>query len=142
MPSGVVCATWSMYGKSSSRFEDARGAAEVVERERGVPALGEPQRELLVEAVETADVGEDDHADPRAVVGEREEPGNLGAVGRLEDEILGAHGGAAGDRRDRRDGVELEAHGSSTLHRPGRPETGEKPGQPERMSASASAVLI
>ena len=33
--------------------------------------------------------------------GQRQEPGDLGAVGRLEDEILRAHGGAAGDRRDR-----------------------------------------
>ena len=45
-------------------------APEVVERDRGIPALGEPQRELLVEAVQPADVGEDHDADaapaPRA----------------------------------------------------------------------------
>ena len=37
-------------------------ASEVVERDRGVPALGEAQGELLVEAVEAADVREDHDA--------------------------------------------------------------------------------
>src|SRR4051812_20112017 len=32
-------------------------ASEVVECERGEPALGEPKRELLVEVVEAADIG-------------------------------------------------------------------------------------
>jgi hypothetical protein len=93
-------------------LRDAGRAPEVVERERSEAALGEPERELLVEAVEPPDVRQDDDAHARAVVGEREERGELRPVGRREDDVLGANRGAAGDRGDRRDGVELEAHPS------------------------------
>ena len=91
------------------------GASEVVERDCGVAALGEAERELLVEAVQPADVGEDDDSDPRAVVRLRREGGEPRAVRRLEHDVLGAHRRTAGDRRDRRDRVELEAHRGPTL---------------------------
>ena len=35
---------------------DAGGTPEVVEGDRGIPPLGEAKRELLVEAIETADI--------------------------------------------------------------------------------------
>src|SRR5215831_19822663 len=47
---------------------DPGRAAEVVDRDRPVPALGEAQRELLVEAVEPAHVREDHDARPRRLV--------------------------------------------------------------------------
>ena len=46
-------------------FCNAGRAAEVVDRDRVVPPLGEAKRELLVEPIEPADVGQDD--DPDAV---------------------------------------------------------------------------
>src|SRR5579884_3610259 len=50
---------------------DAGGAAEVVEGERGVPTLGKPQGELLVEAVQPPHVGQDHDAAAGLAVGER-----------------------------------------------------------------------
>ena len=58
-------------------LRDARGAPEVVDRDRLVPALGEAERELLVEAVEPADVREDHDPGAARLVrggGERGEP--------------------------------------------------------------------
>ena len=94
----------------------AGGAAEVVERDRGVPALGEPQRELFVEVVEAAHVREDHDAGGRRVFGRREERRELVAVGRRQHEVV-VRDGRAGDPRDRRLGVEVEAHGCLTLLR-------------------------
>ena len=76
---------------------DAGRAAEVVERDRGDAALGEAQRELLVEAVEAADVGEDHDARRRRLVRDRAERREPVAVGRLEHEVVVRDGGA-GDR--------------------------------------------
>ena len=95
-------------------LRSTRGAAEVVERHRRDPTLGEAQRELLVEAVEASDVREDHDTDLGGTVRSRREGGEAVAVSRLEDEVLMRDGGTA-DHGDRRDGVELEAHG---LHEP------------------------
>ena len=114
MPSGVVSATCSGYGKSSSRFDDAGGAAEVVDRDGLVPALGEAERELLVEVVEPAHVREDDDPGRGRLVGMSRERGEVVAVGCLEHEIL-VRDGRARDHRDRRRGVEVEAHGRVEL---------------------------
>ena len=88
---------------------DAGGAAEVVERDRRVAPLGKAQRELLVEAVEAADVGEDDDADAARLVGQRRKGREPVAVRRLEHEIL-VRDGRAGDDGDRRGRVVVEAH--------------------------------
>ena len=69
---------------------DARRAAEVVERDGGVAALGEAQRELLVEAVEAAHVGQHDDADRRRLVGQRHERREPRSVGGLERDVLRA----------------------------------------------------
>jgi len=97
-----------MYSKSSPRF------AAPAERHGRDPTLGETQCQLLVEPVEAAHVREDDDADLAGLVRSRREGRKAVAVGRLEDEILVGDGGAA-NRRDRRNGVELEAHGSASL---------------------------
>ena len=93
-------------------LRDPGRAAEVVERDGGEPALGEPQRELLVEPVETADVREDHDARRRRLVGERGEGREAVAVRGLELEVL-VRDGRARDHRDRRQRVEVEAHGES-----------------------------
>src|SRR5581483_2636250 len=49
-------------------LRDAGRAAEVVDRDGAVAALREPQRDFLVEAVQTAHVGQDDDADRRRLV--------------------------------------------------------------------------
>ena len=54
---------------------DAGGAPEVVEGDGGIAALAEAQRELLVEAVEAADVREHDDADRAGLVREGGEGG-------------------------------------------------------------------
>jgi hypothetical protein len=89
-------------------------AAEVVERDGGDPTLGKPQCQLLVEPVKAAHVREDHDADLAWLVGSRREGRKAVAVSRLENEILVGYGGAA-NRRDRRHGVEFEAHGSASL---------------------------
>jgi hypothetical protein len=88
---------------------DARRAAEVVERDRRVAALGEAERELLVEAVEPADVGEDRDADACWFIRGRHERGEAVAVAPLENEVVVGHRGTA-EHRDRRRRVQLEAH--------------------------------
>ena len=88
----------------------AGGAPEVVEGDRGIAALAEAQRELLVEAVEAADVREHDDADGPRLVRDGGERGELVAVGRPEGEILRPHRRPTREGRDRRQGVELEAH--------------------------------
>jgi hypothetical protein len=90
----------------------AGGAAEVVERERRVAALRKAQGQLLVEAVQPADVREDHDSGVRHRVGSREEGCEAVAVPRLEHEVV-VRDGRTGDHRDRRRGVELEAHGRS-----------------------------
>ena len=87
-------------------------APEIVDRDRRDPALRKPQRKLLVEPVEAADVREDDDAAPGRLLGRRREGGKAVAVGRFEDEILVADC-AALDRRHGRQRVELEAHGAT-----------------------------
>ena len=94
---------------------DAGGAPEVVEGDCGVPPLGEAKRELLVEAVQAADVRQDDDADPRAVVKYGSEGGEARPVGCLERDVLGEDGRPARERRDRRHGVEFEAHVFPTI---------------------------
>ena len=88
----------------------AGGAPEVVERDGGDPALGEAQRELLVEAVEAADVRQDHDTRACRLVGRRRERGEAVPVGRLEDEVV-VRDRRPGDDGDRRQRFELEAHG-------------------------------
>ena len=95
---------------------DAGGAAEIVEGDRGVAALGEAQRELLVEAVEAADVRQDHDAGRDFSVRHRPERGEAVAVLARQDEVVVGDGGAR-DPRDRRLGVEVEAHGSRAYER-------------------------
>ncbi len=70
------------------------GAAEVVERDRRVAALREAERQLLVEAVEAADVGQDH--DPRRgrLLRHGLERREAVPVGGLEHEIVVRDGGA------------------------------------------------
>ena len=86
-----------------------RGTAEIVERHRRDPTLGETQRELLVEAVKAAHVRKDHDTDLGGLLWRRREGCETVAVSRLEDEVLVRDGGAA-DHGDRRNGVQLEAH--------------------------------
>ena len=74
---------------------DACGPAEVVERDRGVAALGEAQRELLVEAVEPTDVREHDDPDPGRLVRVR-------AEGREAVAVATPRGQGPRERRPRR----------------------------------------
>ena len=84
------CRLWDVLapGELVAALGDPRRAPEVVDRERGEPALGKPQRELLVEAVEAADVRENDDADPARLVGQGRERRELIPVSGFEDEIL------------------------------------------------------
>ena len=91
----------------------AGGAAEVVEGDGGIATLAEAQGELLVEAVEPADVGEHDDADPAGLIGDGREGSEQRAVGCLEGEILRPHRCSAREGRDRRQRIELEAHRES-----------------------------
>jgi hypothetical protein len=101
-------------GEVIPALADTGCSAEVVDRNRGDATLGEAQRELFVEAVQAANVGE--NRDPVARGrfrdgGERRKPR---PVSRLEDEIPVRDGGA-GDGGHRRLGIELEAHYGATL---------------------------
>ena len=86
------------------------GATEVVERNGGEATLRQAQGDLLVEAVEPADIREDHDADARRVIRRRGERGEAVPVTCVQDEVLVRDGGAPDDR-DRRNRVELEAHG-------------------------------
>src|SRR5947207_6286035 len=86
----------------------AGGPTEVVERERRVTALGEAQRQLLVEAVETADIGQDHDAGVRRLLRRGQERGEAVAVAGLQHDVL-VRDGRTGDDRDRRQRVEVEA---------------------------------
>ncbi len=97
-------------GKVLPTLGNAGGAAEVVDRDRGVAELGEAERKLLVEAVEAAHVGKDHDADPGRLIRGRMESGKAVAVRRLELEIV-VRDRSACDRGHRWHGVELEAHG-------------------------------
>src|SRR4051794_40653249 len=98
----------------------AGGAPEVVDRDRVVAGVGEALRELDVEAIEAADVREDDHGGAAGRLGGlRQGGGELGAVRRRQLELLGpgaaGHGRAADEvgGQVRRVGVKGEAHGDS-----------------------------
>lgn len=67
---------------------DARRATEVVDGNCRVTALRKAQGQLFVEAIEAANVREDDDANVRALLGRREERGEAIAVGGLELEIF------------------------------------------------------
>src|SRR5262249_38151460 len=87
-----------------------RGApAEVVDRDRFVPSLGEAECELLVEPVEAADVGQDHDAGGARLVRACGKGGEAVAVRRFEDEVVVRDRGSAydGDRRLR---VRFVAH--------------------------------
>jgi hypothetical protein len=95
-------------------LRDAGGAAEVVERDRADVALGEAECELLVEAVQAANVGQDDDAFVRRRIGCCGERREAIPVGRFQDEVL-VRDRRAGDARDRRRGIEVEAHAFGSL---------------------------
>jgi len=80
---------------------DTGAPTEVVDRDRGIAALREAQRQLLVEVVEAADVGEDHHADRDRLLGGGGEGREAVAVGGFEHHVLVRDGGA-GDDCDRR----------------------------------------
>ena len=92
----------------------ARRPAEVVEGNGGIAALGEAECELLVEAVEPTHVRQDHDAGRRPFVGKCTERGELVAVRSLEHELV-VRDGRARDNGDRRQRVEVEAHGSKTI---------------------------
>ena len=89
-------------------------AAEVVERERRVAALREAQGQLLVEAVEAAHVRQDHDALRRGLLGSGQEGGEAVPVARLQHEVV-VRDRRAGDDRDRRRGIEVEAHGRDAV---------------------------
>ena len=89
-------------------------SAEVVDSERRVAALCKAQCQLLVEAVEAAHVGEDHNADLGRLVRGREKRGEAVSVGGPEDEVIVRDSGP-GDRGDRRQGIQLEAHGRAAV---------------------------
>ena len=95
---------------------DAGRSPEVVERERRVAALGEAEGELLVEPVQPTDVGEDHDPGRGRLVRGRQERGEAVSVTRLQHQVIVRDGGA-GDDGDRRDRVELEAHGPGSVGR-------------------------
>jgi hypothetical protein len=103
------------------------GAAEVVDRDRRIPAFREPERELLVEAVQPADVREDDDARFRVAVGRREECGEVGAVGGPERQVV-VRDGRARDDGNRRSGIEVEADGAEFTSRTDSSATGRARG--------------
>ena len=76
--------------------------------------LGEPERELLVEAVEPADVRQDDDADASRLVRRRGEGREAVPVLRVEHEHV-VRDRSAGDRRNGWQRVELEAHPVATI---------------------------
>src|SRR5262249_46661042 len=88
---------------------DARGAAEVVDRDRLGAVLGEAAREVAVVGVQAADVGEDDDPRPVRLGGARLVGHEPVAVGGLEDGLLRVEG-AALDGGDGRTGIVVEAH--------------------------------
>src|SRR4051812_13696052 len=98
---------------------DTCGATEVVEGDGRVTPLGEAHRELLVEPVEAADVGQDHDAGGDFSLGQRPERGEAVAVLALEDEVVVRDSGAR-DARDRRLGVEVETHGAASLRKEAR----------------------
>ena len=66
----------------------ARGSPEVVDRDRCDSPLGEAERELLVEAIEPADVGQHDDSFAARLFRLGGEGGEPVSVGRLEDQVL------------------------------------------------------
>lgn len=93
-------------------FLHTRSAPEVVERHSRIAALGKAQRELLVEPVEPANVGQDDHPDAAGRLGKSCEGREAVAVLSLENEISMRDGGA-GDPRNGRSGIQVEAHAAT-----------------------------
>ena len=88
---------------------DPRRTAEVVDRDRVEAALREAQRELLVEGVQPAYVGQDHDADPRRRFRLGRERHERRAVGGAQRQGLVRYRGAR-DRRHRGPGIEVEAH--------------------------------
>ena len=76
-----------------------------------IAVLGEPERQVLEEGVEAADVGQDHDPGAARLGGLRDVGGEVVPVGRVELGLAGVEG-AAGDRRDRRPGVGVVAHGA------------------------------
>jgi hypothetical protein len=99
-------------------LSDAGRAAEVVDRDRRDPPLGEAERQLLVEPVEAADIREDDDPGAARRLRKREERREPRPVARLELEVAMVDRRARDDR-DGRLGVVLEAHrqGDDTVDR-------------------------
>jgi hypothetical protein len=92
----------------------ARRPTEVVDRDRVDAALGEAEGKLFVEAIEPPNVREADDADPVGLVGGRLEGCEAVAVGRLELDVV-VRDRSAGNSGDRRQRVEVEAHGTQSI---------------------------
>src|SRR5215211_4410881 len=104
-------------GKVVLALADTRGSAEVVDRDGGDAAFGEPERELLVETVEPADVGQDDDAAPARLVRHRVERREAVPVRGLEHDLVVRHGRTAEYGNGRRR-VEVKAHAERDDTRP------------------------
>ena len=84
---------------------------EVIERRRMDPGLGEAHGEVLVEGVQTADVGEDDDRRPSGLLGGGRVGREPGAVGGGQEEVTPVgRARSTGDRRKRRTRARLVAH--------------------------------
>ena len=93
---------------------DAGRAAEVVDRNRREAALGEPEGELLVEAVQAADVREDRDPDRGRLLRNGPERSEPVAVRGAQDEVV-VGDSRAGEDGDRGQGVGVEAHRRNRL---------------------------
>src|SRR4029077_4892487 len=79
------------------------------DREPLDPVFREPERELLVEAVEAADIGKDEDCCARRL-GWASPKGHHAVAVRRHERLDPAIEGAAGDRRGRWQAVVIEAH--------------------------------
>src|SRR4051794_24553201 len=92
------------------------GPPEIVDGECVDAVLREPERELLEERMEAADVGQDDDAGSAWRRGAGPECPELVAIRCRERQLVRIERGAR-NRNDRRSGVEVEAHAAGTSTR-------------------------
>ena len=112
MPAHVVLTSRVVVEVVAARLGTG-GPPEPVDRERVDAVLGEPQGELLVVRVEPADVGQDHDRRPARLGRPCPERRVPVAIGRGQDRAALVER-TAGDRRDRRVAVEIEAHGGAS----------------------------
>ena len=100
-------------------LRDAGRAAEVVERDGAVAALGEAQRQLLVEAVEAANVRQDHDARADGLVRAARRRRRSRFPSAASSTRSSCETAAPRDDRDRRQRVRVEAHGREASGRIG-----------------------